>query len=570
MEFLLIVVLGAVCAWLWQKLETLRSDHALLEERLVGIEQRLRSQTERPAAAEAAPPPVETPALPHADDHARVTGTSPEVSPAAPDTRRPAVSQTVEQAEFETVSDEDTGSSGFDFEELFGRRLPIWAGGITLAVGGIFLVRLAIESGLMTPLVRVAASFVFGLILLAAAEAAHRFEARLADTRVRQALAGAGLATLYAAFYLAGSVYGLIGPGAAFVGLAVVTAAALGLASRFGLPTALLGLVGGFATPAMVASNDPNLPLLSFYLALLAAGIAFTGRRMGAAWLGMIALLGGFGWGAVILAAVPVERADLLASGIFLVALGAAVPALASDRTRSAAWAQTAAAALASIQLAVLMLLNDFDLLGWGLYLLLLIALAALGWRETAIRRGGHFAAAVGIALLVPWAPDASLFAPVAAALAVVCAGGPLALAWLRRADEGDLWQGAAVPAAISAIAVLHFHSGEGIQPVLATALLALGALGTAGLLLAERTGGGARFAWGYGGGIALIAYLLFLALVPEAAMGWCLAVAGGAILLAQPARYHTALVLLAIALGWAVPPLVVWLTATLPAVYGS
>ena len=108
-----------------------------------------------------------------------------------------------------------------------------------------------------------------------AAELAHRIEARLADPRVRQALAGAGLATLYAAFYLAGSVYALIGAGAAFGGLALVTALALGLAFRFGLPTALLGLVGGFATPAMISSEDPNLPLLTFYLALLAAGIAY-------------------------------------------------------------------------------------------------------------------------------------------------------------------------------------------------------------------------------------------------------------------------------------------------------
>ena len=165
MEYLLIVVLGAVCAWLWHKLETLRSDHALLEERLVGLEQRLHSQIERPASTEAATPPVETPALPHADDHARVTGTSPEVSRAAPDTRRPAVSQAVGQAEFEAVSDEDTRSGGFDFEELFGRRLPIWAGGVALAVAGVFMVRWSIERGLLTPEVRVILAFLFGLAL---------------------------------------------------------------------------------------------------------------------------------------------------------------------------------------------------------------------------------------------------------------------------------------------------------------------------------------------------------------------------------------------------------------------
>ena len=40
-------------------------------------------------------------------------------------------------------------------------------------------------------------SFLFGLTLLAGAEAAYRFEQRVRDPRVRQALAGAGLATLF-------------------------------------------------------------------------------------------------------------------------------------------------------------------------------------------------------------------------------------------------------------------------------------------------------------------------------------------------------------------------------------
>ena len=89
-----------------------------------------------------------------------------------------------------------------------------------LAIAGIFLVRYSIEAGLITPTVRVLLSFVFGLALLGGAEAAYRLEERVRDPRVRQALAGAGIATLFGAFYLAGSGYGLIGAGAAFVGLA--------------------------------------------------------------------------------------------------------------------------------------------------------------------------------------------------------------------------------------------------------------------------------------------------------------------------------------------------------------
>ena len=129
--------------------------------------------------------------------------------------------------------------------------------------------RWSIEMGLLNEYVRVGLGFLFGSALLAAAELAYRFENRIGDERVRQALAGAGLATLYASFYLAGTYYGLIGPALAFAGLAGVTAIAVLLSFRFGLPSAVLGLVGGFAAPALAGSTDPDLPLLATYLALV-------------------------------------------------------------------------------------------------------------------------------------------------------------------------------------------------------------------------------------------------------------------------------------------------------------
>ena len=142
-----------------------------------------------------------------------------------------------------------------------GRRLPIWAGGITLAVAGVFLVRYSIEAGLLTPSVRVILAFLFGIGLLGGAEAAYRFEDRVGDDRVRQALSGAGLATLYAGFYLAGTQYGLIGQSFAFLGLASVTALAIFVSFRFGLPSAILGLIGGFMAPLLVGGEDDDFDL---------------------------------------------------------------------------------------------------------------------------------------------------------------------------------------------------------------------------------------------------------------------------------------------------------------------
>lgn len=36
--------------------------------------------------------------------------------------------------------------AAMNFEELFGRRLPIWAGGITLAIAGVLIVKYAIDA----------------------------------------------------------------------------------------------------------------------------------------------------------------------------------------------------------------------------------------------------------------------------------------------------------------------------------------------------------------------------------------------------------------------------------------
>jgi len=570
LEFLLIIALCVLAAWLRSRFTEMQSSHDALAERLDALEWRLREQSE-PAEEPDRTRPIAKPG--EQPDAIREAATQPQAptrsEPSAPATQPAAPTRPDTDGIDAAFSGDTEGARSLDFEELFGRRLPIWAGGITLAIGGIFLVRLAIESGLMTPLVRVAASFVFGIVLLIAAELAHRLEVRLADPRVRQALAGAGLATLYAAFYLAGSVYQLIGPGVAFGGLALVTAGALGLAFRFGLPTALLGLVGGFATPAMVSSENPNLPLLTFYLALLAAGIAYTGQRMGAAWLGLIALLGGFGWGAVVLSTLPVETADFIASGLYLVALGTAVPVVAIRGSQSASWSYTAAGALASVQLAVLLAIDDFSLLGWGLIMLLLLSLAILGWREPAIRRGGSFAAALALLLLATWDPSGRDFALVATGLALLAAAVPVALARVGRSGEEDRWQAILVPPTLAAIATWHFHEGESAQILLAIGGVALGALAAGGAAIFGRTASEDRFGWGHAGAIALIAYLALIALLPTSAMGWALALAAGAILLALPKWHLTALALLLIATGWAMPTMAVWFSALTPALAG-
>ena len=252
MEFLLIFILAGVIYRLWDRQQTLSQRIEQLEDRSFKASAAARAAyraSEDPAPTrtiatvrsepepEAQPfeeePPVEGPlepepeALPAAEPAETLPETEPEpeLEP-EPETRpEPVFSETKPR---------------FDIEEIFGRRLPIWVGGITLAIAGILLVRYSIEAGLVTPSVRVLMAFVFGIGLIAGAEWAYRNPEKVNDGRICQALAGAGLATLYAGFYLAGSQYGLIGQTFAFLGLAAVTAGAIALSFRFGLPCAVM------------------------------------------------------------------------------------------------------------------------------------------------------------------------------------------------------------------------------------------------------------------------------------------------------------------------------------------
>ncbi|MDG5489823.1 DUF2339 domain-containing protein [Sphingomonas sp. BGYR3] len=423
----------------------------------------------------------------------------------------------------------------FDFEEIFGRRLPIWGGGFALAIAGIFLVRFSIEAGLLTPGVRVAMSFLFGLGLLAGAEAAYRLDERVADPRVRQALAGAGLATLYGAFYLAGTAYGLMGAGPAFAGLAAVTAAAIALSFRFGLPSAVIGLIGGFAAPLLVTSDGANVPLLSFYLILVTGGLAWSGQAQRHRWLSYAALTAGLGWGALMMVAGVSGTSDFAALGVYLIVLGAVLPAFLHARGGPSV-PHLVAGGLATLQMAVLVTNAGFAPLTWGMYLLIGAALTALGWRFDTLRLGTLVAAGIGLWLIAIWPrPDPQLLAGVAAAQIAIFAAVPLALHWRGKARLLDLVQLSAVPLIMGAILYSRFGrwAGDASEPMMAAVLAGLAVLPVAGFALSWQRGeqGRTREVLAPLASGALLAFAALLLITPEwAAPIMAMAVSGALI----------------------------------------
>ncbi|RYD43877.1 MAG: DUF2339 domain-containing protein [Sphingomonadales bacterium] len=306
-----------------------------------------------------------------------------------------------------SVSSAPPPSLASRFENLFGKTLPIWAGGLTLAIAGVLIVRYAIDAGffarVFTPGVQIVAGLLFGLGLIGGAEYAWRNEDKLRDVRVPQALSGAGIATLYAAIMVAANVYQLIGPLLAFLALALVTAASLGLSLRFGPPSALLGLAGGLAAPAMVGAVEPNVPLLAVYLALTIAGLAGVARARRWPWLALAALIGGIGWGLwMVLAGAALDVVASLSIGGFVLLLTIALPMMAFDGPRSTLL-RTASAVVGALQLALLVGYGGFAPLHWGLFVLIAAAGQWLAWRERGFAIVPTISLLLSLALLLAW-----------------------------------------------------------------------------------------------------------------------------------------------------------------------
>ena len=201
------------------------------------------------------------------------------------------------------------------WEQRLGARAFLWVGAITLALAAIFLVRYSIEEGYLSPEVRVILAALFGFALIGGAE-----KMRVRDDRVAQALAAAGVAALYGSLFSAVALYGMISKVAAGGGAAALTAFAIGVSLRHGIFVAGLAFVGGFASPAIIGSSDPNTPVLFGYLLAIAAGTMGVIRIKGWWPLGWGVLAGSALW--TILWMVASSDADELHwVGLFLVAV---------------------------------------------------------------------------------------------------------------------------------------------------------------------------------------------------------------------------------------------------------
>lgn len=228
-----------------------------------------------------------------------------------------------------------------NFEEALASRWLVWLGAVAIALGGAFLVKYAIDRGMLGPATRVTLGFTLGLALIFGGEYLRHRPLQKAIAAVRAnyvppALTASGLFTAFASILAAYNLYGLLPPLIAFAGLVAVAALAFGLSLLHGWFVALMGLIGAFAVPALVSVSVPSAWSLFAYLLVVEVSCLAVLRFQTWWWLALATLACTALW-PVIWLVTHWQVSDALPLGIYLLATAALFLNLGYGRQRDSA-----------------------------------------------------------------------------------------------------------------------------------------------------------------------------------------------------------------------------------------
>ena len=162
-------------------------------------------------------------------------------------------------------------------------------GAIFLGIAGILLFQYSVQHNLITPEMRVGMGIGGGILGLIGSVILRR----KGFVMTANGLAAGSVVVLYSAFWAGHAVLALYAMKVAFAAMAAVTALCCFLSLRYRSQLiAVLGLLGGFATPlALMSSLDNPLGLFG-YILLLDLGFVFLGQRRGWSSMGLVGIVG--------------------------------------------------------------------------------------------------------------------------------------------------------------------------------------------------------------------------------------------------------------------------------------
>lgn len=172
-----------------------------------------------------------------------------------------------------------------DLEELLGKRVLGWVGGIAVAIAAVFFVVMAVRNGWVGEVARMELAFAGSAVLVGFGGWLYERRGR---TQAALATVAAGLAALYASDAATTLHYHLVAPILGLVIAGIVGALALGAAVRWSSrEIAGIGIVGSLLAPVFVDAG-PHTSSLVFMTIALAAAVGVVVRQRWT-WLAAIA-----------------------------------------------------------------------------------------------------------------------------------------------------------------------------------------------------------------------------------------------------------------------------------------
>lgn len=311
-------------------------------------------------------------------------------------------------------------------EKELSTRWMIWLGGIAFAIGGAFLVKYSMDTGLLSPAIRVTIGTIVGLAMALTGEGLRQHREKInflkdAPDYVPSAISAAGLFTAFAALYAAYALYDLVSPLFAFAALSGLSFLSMGLAYYHGRFFAYLGMIGGLVIPALVSTGSGNAWALFPYLLIIAGSALWVSRKKAWSDVAGITLLLSMLWAVLWIFSnwnigdiIPVGVYLIILGGLNVTLLGGASPARSSDKTiigliptHPVTIMSDAATLLSVILLVSIVRLEHYTSIGFVLFTIALIGQAYAIYKSPEYDMGGIFSILGIIFLLGSWhVPD--------------------------------------------------------------------------------------------------------------------------------------------------------------------
>lgn len=223
----------------------------------------------------------------------------------------------MEIKEYGFIETENGSKAPSNWFEPF-RSVDFWMNKIgmgLLLLGMLFLFKYGIDQGWLTPEVRVGMGLLAGMVMMGLGLRVHERRPHFG-----QVLLGGGIATYYLTEFAAFQLFELVSYGVSFGFMVGTTVLAFLLAIRQNESVlAVIGAIGGLATPFLLATDVGSVQGLMGYLVVMLAGIGAMYFVRGWRVLMTVASLGGWG----IIGSTLYWRWDLLPAEEMAVMLGA-------------------------------------------------------------------------------------------------------------------------------------------------------------------------------------------------------------------------------------------------------